>query len=93
MLENFGLQFAGADVVEEEQGFSAEDGDVVDAMIDEVGADGVVLVHRERDFEFRADAVGAGDENGLAIFFGVESEQAAEAADFAEDFRTMGGSE
>ena len=57
--ENVRLQLAGAEVIEEEQRLRAEHGDVVDAMVHEVRADGVVLVHREGDFELGADAVHA----------------------------------
>ena len=91
--EDVGLQFAGADVIEEEKRFRAEDGDVVHAMVDEVLADGVVAVHGEGELELGADAVGAGDEDGLAVFFDVEGEEAAEAADLAEDFRAVRGRE
>ena len=59
--------------------------DVIDTMIDEVGAYCVVDVEFECDFEFRADAVGAGDENGVLVFRGIELEEAAEAADVSED--------
>ena len=62
-------------------------------MVDEVLADGVVAVHGEGELELGADAVGAGDEDGLAVFFDVEGEKAAEAADFAEDFGAMRGGE
>ena len=91
--EDVGLELAGADVIEEKKRFGAEHGDVVDAMVDEVLADGVVAVHGEGDFELGADAVDAGDEDGLAVFFDIEGEEAAEAADLAEDFGAVGGGE
>ena len=91
--ENVRLEFAGAEVIEEKEGFSAEHGDVVDAMVDEVGADGVVLIELEGDLELGADAVHAADEDGLVIFFQVEGEEAAKPADFAEDFAAMGAGE
>ncbi len=62
-------------------------------MIDEVLADGVVPVHGEGELELGADAVGAGDEHGLAVFFDIEGEQAAETADLAEHLRAVGGGE
>ena len=37
-----------------------------DAVVHQIGADGVVLVHRERDFQFRPDAIDAGDQNRFA---------------------------
>ena len=91
--ENVRLQFARAEVIEEEQRFGAQHGDVVDAMVHEVRADGVVLVHREGDFELGADAVHGRHEHRLAIFLQVEREQAAEAADLAEHLAAMRGGE
>ena len=91
--ENARFQFASAEVVEEEERFSAEDGDVVNAMVDEVLTDGVVTIERESEFEFCADAINAGDEDGLFVFSNIEGEETAEAADFAEDFRPVRGGE
>ena len=78
------LQCAGADVVEEEQRLSADHGDVVDAMVDEILPDGVVAPGREGDLELGADAVHARDQHGVAVLAGVQREQPAKAADFAE---------
>ena len=50
LVEHARGEFAHADVIEEEQRFRAEHGDIVDAMIDEVLADRVVLVERRRRF-------------------------------------------
>ena len=80
----------GGHVIEEEKRFRAEDGDVVDAMVDEVLADGVVAVHQHGDLEFGADAVDAGDEHRVAHFGKMGAEKAAEAADFAEHFGAVG---
>ena len=80
---------ARAEVIEEEERLCAEHGDVVDAMVHEVRADGVMFVHGEGDLELRAHAVHAADQNRLAIFLKVEREQPAEAADFAEHFAAM----
>ncbi len=85
-----GLEFAHADVIEEEQGFGAEHGDVVDAMVHEVLADRVVLVEGDGDLQFRADAVHAADEHGAPVLRRVEGEQPAESADGAEHFRATG---
>ena len=93
VLEHFRLKFAGADVIEEKERFRAEDCDVVDAVIDQVLADRVVLAHGEGELELGADAIDAGDEDGLLVFFGVEGEEAAEAADLAEDFAAVSGGE
>ena len=87
-LDDFGehvrLQLAGAQIIEKKQWLSTEHGDVVDTMVDEVGADGVVLVHREGNFEFGADAVHGRHEHRFAVFFQVQRKQTAEAADLAE---------
>ena len=68
LVENTRLQFFRADVIEKKKRPRAEDGDVVDTMIHQIGADGVVFVHGEGDFQFRADAIDAGDEHRLAAF-------------------------
>ena len=83
------FEFARAEVIEEEERLGAQHGDVVDAMVHEVRADGVVLVHREGDLQLRAHAVHAADEDRLAIFLEVELKEAAEAADLAENFAAM----
>ena len=75
---------AGGEVVEEEQRLGALDEDVVDAVVDEVGADRVVPAGHERDLELGADAVGARDQHRLAIPVAIEAEQAAERSDVRE---------
>ena len=50
LLEDDGIEFFTTDVVEEKQGPGANDGDVVDAMVDEILADRVVAVRGEGDF-------------------------------------------
>jgi hypothetical protein len=82
---DLGIEAAGGEVVEEEERGRALDGDVVDAVIHEVGADGVVDFEGEGEFELGADSVGGGDEDGIFPFSGVEFEEAAEAADVADD--------
>ena len=52
-----GIQSAGGEVVEEEEGRGALHGDVVHAVVDEVGTDGLVHAHVYGDFKFGADAV------------------------------------
>ena len=93
LLEDPGPQLPRADVIQKEKRFRAENGDVVDAMIDEVLADGVVAVQGEGDFQLGAHAVGAGDQDRLAEFLGVEGKQAAEAAHVAEHLAAAGGGE
>src|SRR5437867_11785960 len=63
LIENACLKFFAADVIEKEKRPAAEYGDVVHAVIHQIGADGVVPVRRESDFHFRADAIDAGDQH------------------------------
>ena len=64
-LGDFAVEASGGEVVEEEERRGALHGDVVDAVVDQVGADGVVDAELEGDLELGADAVGGGDEDGL----------------------------
>lgn len=84
LLHDVGVEEAGVEVVEEEEGHGALDGDVVDAVVDEIGADGGVEAELDGELELAADAVGGGDEDGVGEALGVELEEAGEAADFAE---------
>jgi len=93
LLEDDGIEFFTADIVQEKQGPGADDGDVIDAMVDEILADRVVAVRGEGDFEFRADSVHAGDEHGVFHAAQVRAEEAAEAADFAQNLGSMGGAD
>ena len=54
------------------------------SMVDEIGADGVVQVHRERDLEFGPHTVGARDQNGILILV-AEREQSTKTADVTQD--------
>ena len=89
MLKHAGLESFATDVVQEEKRSRAENCDVVDAVVHEIRAHGVVLVHRESDLQFRADAIDARDQNRLAHRGKTRAKQSAEAADFPEHLRTM----
>ncbi len=84
-LGDFGLERAAGQVIHEEQRRRALHRNVVDAVIDQVGADGVVDVHLEGDFQLGAHAVHARDQDGVHPLRLVHGKQAAEAADFAQD--------
>ena len=84
-LDHAGLDFPGRDVVEEEERRRALDEDVVDAVVDEVGAAGVVPAHLDRHLELGPDAVRRGDEHRLAVLREIRAKEAAESADVAED--------
>ena len=58
-------QPARAEVVEEEQRLGALNQDVVDAVVDEILSDGVVLAREERDSQLRPDTVCTGHEHGI----------------------------
>ena len=74
---------AAGEVIEEKQRFGALHQNVVDAHRDQILADGVVLVHLERQLQLGADAIGAGDQHRLAIVL-RQFHQRAEAADAAQ---------
>ena len=64
---HIGRQAAGREVIEKEERLGALNEDVVDAVVDEIGADRIVPVGHERDAQLRAHAVGARHEHRLAI--------------------------
>src|SRR5258708_356579 len=88
LLDDVGIEFPHREVVEEKQRLRALDENVVDAVIDKVAADGGMDFHGHGDFELGADAICAGDEDGLFPFFAVEREERAETADTAENTRS-----
>jgi hypothetical protein len=90
LLDDVGIDVAGGEVVEEEEGRGALDGDVVDAVIDEVRADAGVEAELDGELELTAHAVGGGDQDGVGEAFGVESEETGEASDFAEHLLVEG---
>ena len=53
------IELRSGNVVEKEEGSRSGDRDVIDAMVDQILTDGVVLVGREGDLELGADAVDA----------------------------------
>ncbi len=88
LLDDVGLELAHGEIVEEKERLGALDENVVDAVIDEIAADGGVDAHGHGDFEFGADAIGAGDQHGLSPFFAIEGKERAEAANAAENARS-----
>ncbi len=89
LFGDFAVEAAGGQVIEEEERRGSLDGNIVDAVVDEVGADGVMDAQMEGELELGSDAVGGGDKDGLLVF-AIEFEEAAEAADFAEDIAGKG---
>ena len=83
-------QLADADVVHEVDRFGALHGDVVNAVVHDVVADGVVLFHHHRDHQLGADSVDAGDHHRLLVSGEVDLEKPAETADRSQHFGTPG---
>ena len=81
------VELAAGEIIEEEQRLRALHQDVVDAHADQVDAHGVVAIQLEGKLELGADAVGAGYQHRLVIFFG-NLHQRAEAADAVEHLGT-----
>ncbi len=79
------LQLAHRQVVHEEQRRGALHGDVVDAVVHQVAADGVVHAHFKGELELGAHAIDAADQHGIGEFLLVHLEEPAKAADLAED--------
>jgi len=72
------------DVVEEEKRQRPLHQDVVDAVGDQIVADGVVDAGGDRHLDLGADAVGGGDQHRVAVAREVGTEHAAEGADLGE---------
>src|SRR5205085_3363138 len=75
----------GGQVVEKEQGLRSLNEDVVDAVVDEIGADRAVDAAHERDPQLGADAVGAGDEDRIARPPITDVKEPAERSDLRQD--------
>src|SRR5207248_1705360 len=82
---DFRLELASCQVIHKKQGSCALDGNVIDAMIDQIGADGSVDVHLEGDFELGAHTVHAGNQHGIQVFCLIHREQSAKTANLAKN--------
>ena len=85
LLDDVGIDAAQGQIIEKKQRLGAQRENVVDAVIDQIGAHGGVHAHGRGNLELGADAVGAGDQHGLAPALDVERKEGAEGADAAED--------
>ena len=90
LLDDVGIEVAGGEVVHEVERGGTLDGDVVDAVVDEIGTDGGVEAELGGELELGTDAVGSGDEDGVGEALGVEGEGAVEATDLGEDLAVEG---
>ena len=77
------LQATDPEVVEEEEWICALHRHVVDAVVDEILAHGVVPAQRDRDLQLGADAIGRGHQHRIGPSVAVEPEEAAKAPDAA----------
>ncbi len=77
-----GIQFADREIIQEEQRQRALHGDVVDAVVHQILADGVVAAGEERDLQLGAHAVGRTHQHGLAE--SGQLERGAERADIGQ---------
>ncbi len=84
------IEVPDRDVVEQEQRLRPLAHEVVDAHGHEVEADRVEAGDLLGNECLGADAVGAGDEDGLAVAAGGQLEEATEAAEAAEDLGPVG---
>ena len=85
LLKNLRFEFLATDVIQKEKWARAEHGDVVDAVVHQIGAHGIVLVHCESDFQFRPNAVDASHKNWITHSGTIRPKQAAESADLPEN--------
>src|SRR4029079_11440884 len=80
-------QLPGREIVEKEQRLGTLHEDVVDAMIDEIDADRIVLVGEKCDLQLGADAVGTRDQHGVLVSPALELKQTTERTDVGQHAR------
>ena len=88
LFDHVGFEFAHGQVIEEKKRLGALHENVVNAVIDEIAADGGVHAHGHGDFQLCAHAIGARNQHRLLPFFVVERKERAKATDAAEDARS-----
>ena len=84
-LGDLQFELAHGEVVHEEQRRGALHGDVIDAVVHQVAAHGVVHAHFKGELELGAHAIDAADQHRVGEFFLVHLEEPAKAADLAQD--------
>ena len=78
------LELSRGQVIHEEQRRGALHRDVVDTMIHQVSADGVMRLHLESDLKFGADTIDAGDKHGIDPLRFIDGEHPAKTANLAD---------
>ncbi len=76
----FRIVLAAGNIVQEKQGFCTAADNIIGAHSNAVNADGIVLVHQHSNFQFCANAIGAGNQNRLGNTGQIQTETATEAA-------------
>src|SRR5690606_22401871 len=76
---NTGVELAGGEVIEEEQGLCTLNHQIVHAHRHEVDADGVVAVCVNGEFDLGADAIGRGNQQRIVIARSLGIEESAES--------------
>ena len=91
VLELNGINLGGADIVHEKERLRTLNENIVDAVVDDILTDGVVLVHHRGNLKLGADAVsGRNEDHTLA---GRNLVKAAECADSADNVGGLGRSD
>src|SRR5439155_27349882 len=83
LLGDFRFEFSGSEIIHEEKGCGPLYDDVVDAVIHQVGAHGVMDFHFKSDLKFGAHAIHAGDQHGVQVLL-IHRKQAAETSNLAQ---------
>jgi hypothetical protein len=87
LLGHVRRETSGGQVVEEEERRGPLHENIVHAVVHEIAADRVVHAGHERDFQLRADTIGARDEHRIGPPPGRHREQPAERADLGQHTR------
>ena len=93
LAKHNGVEFFATDVIQKKQRASADDCDVVDAMIHKILTNRVMAVCGKGDFEFRADTVHTGDEDRILHSPEIRTEETSESSDFSQHLRPVCGTD
>src|SRR5215472_12620569 len=84
LLGHLRLEVPTSQIVHEEHRSSTLHGNVIYAMVHQVGADGMMQAHFEGELELGANAIHARNQHRIAIFLLVDRKQPPEAANLAK---------
>ena len=74
----------GGEIIEEEERRRAVHGNVIDAVVHQIRAHGVMAIEGEGELQLGADAIDAGDQHGVAGE-SLQREESAEGADLPQN--------